>query len=81
MTLLTEAPVPDLYTFKVVTPKLAEPRTMTGVVLHLPLVRGLIQPRTARGLEGRGSCAVRLLPFSPTRSVPLGRTARSMKGD
>jgi hypothetical protein len=29
MTLLTEAPVPDLYTLEVVTSRLAEPRTMT----------------------------------------------------
>jgi hypothetical protein len=30
MTLLTEAPVPDLYTLEVVTSRLAEPRTMTA---------------------------------------------------
>jgi hypothetical protein len=39
MTLLIEAPVPDLYTLEVVTSRLAEPRTMTvvlGKALRVP---------------------------------------------
>ena len=35
MTLLTEAPVPDLYTLEVVTSRLAKPRTMTGGVIQI----------------------------------------------
>jgi hypothetical protein len=37
ITLLTEAPVQDVYTFEVVTFRLAEPRTMTGVQNRLVL--------------------------------------------
>jgi hypothetical protein len=41
MTLLTEAPVPDLYTLEVVTSRLAEPRTMTETDIQNARVEAL----------------------------------------